>query len=155
MEWYRERAIELFSVLDQKHKGPPHEEVSAVMRGEMAVLRLLSKEARSVTAGEICRMLRMKTPRMAAVLNALEKKGMILRGTDEADKRRVIVTLTPQGEAFCRERRAQAIDDVSKLLLGLGQEDAAHFVRIVRRLHELMPEGQNRDIEEKGEDADE
>ena len=60
MERYEKLAKELFSVLDHKHKGPPHEEMGAAVRGEMAVLRLLSIKARSMTAGDLSRLVHMK-----------------------------------------------------------------------------------------------
>lgn len=140
MDRYSELAAELFSVLDRSHKDPPHAEVSATLRGEMAVLRLLNRQANSLSAGEISRRLEMTTSRIAAVLNALQKKGMILRCADAADKRRVQVTLTEQGRVFCEQKRAEALGDLTRMLRGLGEEDAAHFVRIMRRIQTIMPE---------------
>ena len=168
MQIYENLALELFDVLDMKHKGPPQAEVGAAMRGEMAVLRLLSKEKESLPAGEVSRRLCMTTSRIAAVLGSLEKKGMLTRIADEQDKRRVLVTLTDSGRSFCAEKRARAVADMAGVFAQLGQEDAAHFVRIVRRMHELMPEpppggedGQDIKLKEKiktetgKEDADE
>lgn len=140
MERYRELAKELFAVMDRSHKGPPHEEVSAGMRGEMAVLGLLSRQGSSLTAGEISRQLHMTTSRIAAVLNSLQKKRMIVRDTDEADKRRVQVTLTKEGRVLCKARREQMLNDMTQLLCGLGEEDAAHFVRIIAKIQTIIPE---------------
>lgn len=155
MEQYEKLAEELFSVLDHKHKGPPHEEMGAAVRGEMAVLRLLSIKARSMTAGDLSRLVHMSTPRIAAVLKSLEKKGMIVRSADKEDKRRVLVTLTEKGEAFCIEARRRALADVTKMLSSLGEEDAAHFVRIVTRIHEIMEESPIPGGEDKEEMKDE
>ncbi|MBE5800010.1 MAG: MarR family transcriptional regulator [Clostridiales bacterium] len=140
MDVYETLAEELIGSLDRRRKGPPHEEISAAMRGEMAVLRLLVQERSTMTAGEISRTLGMTTSRIAAVLGSLEKKAMILRRADERDKRRVLVTLTESGSSFCRRRREDAVRDMTALLDHLGEEDAAHFVRIMKRVHEFIPD---------------
>lgn len=141
MNPYEALALDLMDALDQKKKGPPHEEISAVMRGEMAVLRLLSHAQQPMAAGEISKTLSMTTSRIAAVLGSLEKKAMILRHADEMDKRRVLVTLTRQGGEFCQARRKEVLCHMTALLEHLGEEDAAHFVRIMKRIHEFMPDG--------------
>lgn len=140
MDTYGTLAEELMCSFDQKKKGPPHEEISAAVRGEMAVLRLLEQEESIMTAGEISRTLGMTTSRIAAVLGSLEKKAMIIRRPDKQDKRRVLVTLTGSGSAFCRRRREDALQDMKALLEYLGEEDAAHFVRIMKRVHEFIPD---------------
>lgn len=140
MDRYETLAAELFSALSKKHRRPPHEDVSAALRGEMAVLRLLSEEGCSLTAGDISRLLHMTTSRIAAVLNALEKKGLVLRSRDEADKRCVMVTLTEKGSALCAERRKRAIGDVANMLFKLGEEDAESFVRIMKRIQTILPD---------------
>ena len=139
MNEYEALARELMHSFDTRKKAPPHEEISAAMRGEMAVLRLLSKETAPMTAGDISRRLRMTTSRIAAVLGSLEKKGMILRKADSSDKRRVQVVLTDKGSAFCRRKKEQALNDLTHLLTQLGEEDARHFVRIMGRIHQFTP----------------
>ena len=139
MNEYEALARELMRSIDQRKKAPPHEQISASMRGEMAVLRLLEHETAPMTAGEISRKLGMTTPRIAAVLGTLEKKNMILRKADECDKRRIQVTLTEEGSQFCQQKKEHALRDMTRLLTQLGSEDAAHFVRIMKRIHEFMP----------------
>lgn len=158
MNSYEALALELMDSLDKKKKGPPNEEISATMRGEMAVLRLLDHAQQPMAAGEISKTLSMTTSRIAAVLGSLEKKAMILRHTDALDKRRVLVTLTHQGSAFCQARKKEALCHMTALLAHLGEEDAAHFVRIMKRIHEFMPEKpacMHKDHPEKEDTADE
>jgi len=152
MNAYEALALDLMDSLDKNIKNPPHEEISATMRGEMAVLRLLAREGQPIAAGEISRTLGMTTSRIAAVLGSLEKKNLILRQADASDKRRVLVTLTPQGNVFFLARKQEALRDTAAMLARLGQEDAAHFVRILKRIHELMPE---QPLCKKEESADE
>lgn len=139
MDIYESLAEELMEALDRK-KRPPHEDMSAAMRGEMAVLRLLSEESRALTAGEISSLLSMTTSRIAAVLGALEKKGLILRSADARDKRRVLVTLTQQGLSFCRRKRQCMLETVSHTLSQIGERDAREFVRLMKRVYSLFPQ---------------
>lgn len=144
MEPYRTLACEMMEAMDRCKKGPPHKEISATMRGEMAVLYLLENESISMTAGEISRTLEMTTSRIAAVLGSLEKKEMILRQTDPTDKRRVLVTLTQQGSSFYRRRRQEVLEQMTEMLCFLGEEDAEHFVRIMKRLKIFNPTCMNK-----------
>ena len=139
MNEYEALAKELMLSIQQHRKAPPHEQISAAMRGEMAVLRLLEREGVPMTAGDISRRLGMTTPRIAAVLGALEKKGMVLRQIDEHDKRRVLVSLTDKGCKFCQQKKELVLKEMTRMLEKLGSEDAAHFVRITKRIHELVP----------------
>lgn len=133
MNIYEQLAEQLITAMDE-HRHMPPEPVSAAVRGEMAVLRLLSREEEGQSAGAIAQTLRMTTSRIAAVLNALEKKGMIIRGEDPGDKRRVLVSLTDAGRSACAMRRSEAKVHLTKLLMRVSEEDAAAFVRISSQL---------------------
>lgn len=139
MNIYITLAEELMEALDRKKKGPPHEDVNAAMRGELAVLRLLEDENRALTAGEISRLLQMTTSRIAAVLGTLEKKGLVVRTSDAEDKRRVLVTLTQKGLDLGRKKKKRVIDDMSYMLSRLGEQDATEFVRLMKRVHDILP----------------
>ena len=138
MDIYENLAQELMAALD-KRKCPPHEEVSAASRGEMAVLRLLEEEARALSAGEISRLLSMTTSRIAAVLGALEKKELIVRHADAQDKRRVQVTLTEEGRLLCRRKKQAVLGRIRFTLAQLGEQDAQEFVRLMKRVFDVLP----------------
>lgn len=139
MDTYVSLAEEIMEIFDRRKHGMPHEEISAAMRGEMAVLRLLAMENRALTAGEISRMLHMTTSRIAAVLGALDKKALIVRSTDAQDKRRVQVTLTTKGLAICQRKKQAALKNISHALSQLGEQDAKEFVRLMRRMNDVLP----------------
>ena len=136
MSIYEHLAEQMLSSMDT-HRHMPPEPVSSTVRGEMAVLRFLGVSGGSLSAGAIASQLSMTTSRIAAVLNSLEKKEMILRSPDPCDKRRVLVTLTEKGEQYRLKRRNEAKTHLSYLLEQLGEEDAATFVRLVSRLHNI------------------
>lgn len=139
MSAYEKLAEEMMQVLDRRGPVPPQDKLSKTVRGEMAVLRLLEREERQMTAGDISQMLQMKTPRIAAVLNSLEKKELIKRSADACDRRRVMVELTQNGLSFCLQRKQEAKAHMTKILMHLGETDAKEFVRLMKRLHEILP----------------
>ncbi len=152
MERYGELAGELFAALERSNRFPPNQEVSAAIRGEMAVMRLLQEGGRPMPAGEISRALRMTTSRTAAVLGSLQRKGLLVREADSADKRRVLASLTDSGRRLCASRRRRALEHMTRFLACLGEEDAAHFVRIMKRAQEIdLPPLCEEDIPHPGE----
>ena len=148
-------ASELMDSFDRSGP-PPKDKVSEAIRGEMAVLRLLKREERSLSAGDISRMIAMRTSRIAAVLGSLEKKGLVTRSAHKEDRRVVMVSLTEKGSALCLQRREAAKKHLTKILEGLGNEDAAQYVRLMKRVHEVMRQvGPPTHEQEEGNDADE
>lgn len=140
MSIYRELAHDLMASIERKSAVPPKDKVSAAVHGEMAVLRLLIRENRQISAGEISSMLNMTTSRIAAVLNSLQKKGLIARSSDMTDKRRVMVSMTESGEAFCEARREEAKTYLIRILEKLGEHDAGEFVRLMKRMGDIIQE---------------
>lgn len=138
MKSYDDLAQELFDIMNPQKHRPPHEEMNKMMRGEMAVMRLLNEEKKSLTAGEISRKLNMTTARIAAILNSLERKELIVRSEDALDKRRVLVSITKAGTSFCSQRRSEVKAQMKRMLERMGETDAAEYVRLTRRAFELM-----------------
>jgi DNA-binding MarR family transcriptional regulator len=65
----------------------------------LALLALWSGPA-SQTVGELGRRLRLDTGTLTPLLKRLEAAGLVSRERDPADERRVVVTLTPAGDAL-------------------------------------------------------
>ena len=140
MERYERLAWELMESIAKRGPVPPKDKIGESIRGEMAVLRLLGEMDSQIAAGEISRLLNMTTSRTAAVLGSLEKKAFITRLADDTDKRRVLVELTETGRAFHAEKKAEACRHMQQILIRLGEEDAGEFVRLMKRVTEILPE---------------
>ena len=134
MDHYEELAHGFFEEMRQ-YRGfmPRQDDVSALMRGEMAVLRLLNDEQRRVSAGDLSRLLEMTTSRVAAVLNSLEKKDMITRCVDPADRRRVVVRLTEQGRNEVQTSFNEAVACLSEVYRRMGEADTRELLRLSDR----------------------
>ncbi len=128
---------EMIRLLDEHPRAARDNRFSAIMCGEMAVMRLLHSGAKQkMTAGELSSRLGMTTSRVAAVLGSLEKKGLLERENDEVDRRRVLVSLTQAGDALCEKRRQHFMKKILMLLSMLG-DDAPEFVRLLGRVFEI------------------
>ncbi|MCL2085213.1 MAG: transcriptional regulator, partial [Oscillospiraceae bacterium] len=89
------------------------------------------------TPSEISEALCVSSARVTAALNSLERKGYITRRIDGADRRRVLIALTPSGRAEAERVRGTLLDILEKMLRSLGEYDAKEYVRITGRMAEL------------------
>lgn len=128
---------EMIRLLDEHPRAARDNRFSAIMCGEMAVMRLLHSGAKQkMTAGELSSRLDMTTSRIAAVLGSLQKKGLLERESDEEDRRCVMVSLTEAGDRLCEKRKRHFMSKISKMLAMLG-EDAPTFVHLLGRVFEI------------------
>jgi len=106
------------------------------LRGEMFVLMSVARHGR-VFPNQISGEMDISTARIAAVLNSLENKGLITRQIDKADRRQIIVELTPTGHAMAEANGQKVLDMTVRMLEALGPDDASELVRIWGRLSEV------------------
>jgi DNA-binding MarR family transcriptional regulator len=92
-----------------------HGRFSDYTRGQGRVLVAL-KLKQSMTQKELCRVLDIRNQSLGELLGKLEKGGYVTRAPAEADKRTVVVTITPA-----------------------GMEAAANIVDPKDEMHRLMP----------------
>ena len=65
--------------------------------------------------------LRVSRSRITATLSALRKKGFVTLKGSEDDRRRVWVTLTPEGAEFLRRKQQKVEEYFDRLVEGLGK----------------------------------
>ena len=65
------------------------------------VLAYLTQADGEVIAGDIARKLGVSTARVAALLKAMEKNGLVTRHASPADARRTVVEITPARGSLC------------------------------------------------------
>lgn len=135
---------ELIAAIERQPKRMNSDVLTSAQFGEMAVIRLLYQSDAALAAGEISERLQMTTSRIAAVLNSLEKKEMIVREADSQDRRRVLVSLTEQGRTRCAAKRQEAREHALRFLQKLGEEDAEQFVRLIKKTMRILSEDAQR-----------
>lgn len=83
-------------------------------RGQGKILRIL-REKGSVSQKELQELLGVQPGSISEIAAKLESRGMILRDRDEADRRKILLSITEQGrewldwqnETYVRQRRAE------------------------------------------------
>jgi DNA-binding MarR family transcriptional regulator len=70
---------------------------------------------------------------MTACLNRLEQRQLILRSTDDADRRSLMATLTPQGVALIDEAIAAHFNAAGQAVGGLDRDERVELARLLRK----------------------
>lgn len=103
------------------------------MMGELFVLRYISRHD-SVIPGALCKLQHISTARMTAILNSLEKKGLISREIDAQDRRRILIHVSPQGQILSQDKETALVSGITDMFAYLGEEDTQAVLRIIERL---------------------
>ena len=106
----------------------------------MAILGMLSATDKPLAPGDLAERLQLSSSRVANALKTLERKGFVTREINPADRRGIIVSITPEGDAFGKARFNEAVASTRELIADLGEEDTKELVRILERIQDLIVE---------------
>lgn len=120
---------ELLNTMDEvkKMNGNPRRPLY-LSEGEAGIMRCLTKNGGSLTAGDLSEMLNVGTGRIGNALNSMEKKGLVRRDDDKNDRRITIVSLTDKGIEFSKKMQEQLMQKLSFILDRLGEEKFHEFL---------------------------
>ncbi|MFC3567874.1 MarR family winged helix-turn-helix transcriptional regulator [Paracoccus simplex] len=98
------------------------------------VMAALYRRREGLSMTELSRMLLVSNGNATAVVDRLEKDGLVRRTPSETDRRTVLVALTPAGlaafEGFAVDHEAE----VNRILAGLTEEDIELLTEILKRM---------------------
>jgi len=137
---YKKLAAELINGMDAVHKMKPQKNITNALRGEAFALVYIQNKGGNALPGEIGQKMQVSTARVAAALNNLEKKGLITRRIDPDNRRQILVGITENGRELAKKHQENVLEMSAKLLELLGEHDAKEYVRIMKRLAELLPD---------------
>lgn len=104
------------------------------------VIRVLA-EAGSLDATELAARANILAPSLTRMIRALDERGLIRRGRDEADGRRVILTITPMGQQLIEAVTPEANAAYARIDAEFGPDRMAALVALLDALSDLPPEG--------------
>lgn len=107
------------------------------LKGENFLLDCLCEQDGCSTPGTLREVLGVSAPRTAAMLRALEEKGMLYRCADSHDRRRVVVQLTELGHRTAEQMHAALCAHVQHVLKQLGEQDSCELIRLLGRITEI------------------
>lgn len=96
--------------------------------------------ARGVYVSALAGRVRVSPPAVSRMLRGLERRGLVDRAVDRADRRNTYVMLTPAGEAARRDTIRQLNDYICQVLERMGREDMETLIRLWNRLADVMTE---------------
>jgi len=107
-------------------------------KGELFILKYLADRDSPVLPSELSEAMQSSAPRISAALGTLERKGYIHREIDLSNRRKVLVTITDAGRDRTCTFGGHMRRYVISVLTEMGEEDAAEFVRLVKKFYEIV-----------------
>lgn len=109
---------------------------------QFITLRMLDFEG-AQTITDLGRKLMLDPSTFVPSVDALERRGWVCRMRDPKDRRRVPVSLTPEGKAIINRIDVVSEDDPGyRAVEKMGVEKARHMVELLRELIHHLPDGQ-------------
>ena len=102
-------------------------------QGEDGVLLCLRRSDSPMLSGAIMAQTGLTTGRIANILKALERKGLIARTPDEEDRRRVHVALTGAGRDRAERLYERMLARLARTFSRLGETDTRELIRLTDR----------------------
>ena len=132
-------AREMLESLNQLVRGPIRD-LRGLSGGEMGMLIYL-KVKNGAAPTELGRFFGISSARVTNALNSLEKKGFVLRQPVPGDRRRVRVNITDAGRTVVQEQVSCTLQNITRLMNALGENDAKEFLRLTKRVAQLYNDG--------------
>lgn len=115
--------------------------LSKIMKGEIFVLNYLKHHGNQAHPKNLSDEMIVSTARVAVILNHLEQEQLIVRFPDAQDNRQIIVQLSEKGVALLEKHHQEIIRYMVKILEKLGEDDAKEYVRIQKKMMQILSEG--------------
>jgi DNA-binding MarR family transcriptional regulator len=77
---------------------------------------------------------------VSQMLGSLEKRGYIRREIDRDNRRKIIITLTEQGETAVDDAEKKMDALMSRIIMQFGEKDTRNFTRLLDRFSEVVDE---------------
>jgi len=94
----------------------------------------------AATAGEIAETARLSPASVTAMLDDLERDGIVTRVRSDADRRRVLVDLTDEGRAVLKKRRRLWLKRWDAAMAEVPDRDIEAAAEVLRRITGLLDE---------------
>lgn len=102
-------------------------------KGMFVILKIVRENVK-VVAGDLAKKMNVSTARVAYALNTLEKKNYILRTSEASDGRKVVISLTEQGELALKEREELISKMVAPMLHNLSDDETVTLFTLLKKL---------------------
>ena len=127
MGFAEDAVSEMFS-LTMNDRGKSFDRMNRGSRGERPALHILAASSVPLTPGRISDELGVSPGRVSAILDRLEKKGLVVRETDPSNRRNVLVSITERGRETDEEMFREIHDRFVRVFERMGEEHTRQFL---------------------------
>lgn len=139
---YLELARQLGEINKEMLKISEYREIMEVNRGEGVVLSYLVHHNDEATPVQLSQALEVSTARIAALLNKMERKKLVVRQRHPDNNRNTIVKLLPDGKKLHEKQESVFNQCTVRFFESLGEEKAALFVELQREMVDFLLKNQ-------------
>ncbi len=134
-----ERTLHAFHALKHAHAlfGRPAE----LPPGEFFVLDRvghLRDQTGEVNVSDLHAGVRLTMSAVSQIVAQLERKGLVTRVMSAADRRRIVVSITPEGEALLGRAHRMMDEIIGELMERMGERDAEQLVELLLKLGRVI-----------------
>ena len=101
-------------------------------------LAVLDGAGEPLSPTEIARRLIVTTASVTSLLDTLERRGLVERRPDPADRRRLLVAITPTAQAMVRQYVPEVVTLQGAVMSGIGEEDRQQLIAVLTRIREAI-----------------
>lgn len=98
---------------------------------------LLVRARPALTGQALADHLGVSTPTVSGIVERVVSRGWLEREHDPEDRRRLLLRITPEGEAVLASLEVPVLQAKAQVLDGLSDDELADLARIVERMHEV------------------
>jgi DNA-binding MarR family transcriptional regulator len=101
-------------------------------------LAVLDGAGEPLSPTEIARRLIVTTASVTSLLDTLERRGLVERRPYPADRRRLLVAITPTAQAMVRQYVPEVVALQGAVMSGIGEEDRQQLIAVLTRIREAI-----------------
>lgn len=105
---------------------------------EYALMRQFALDDNTKDLTSVREYLAVTKASVSQMLSSLEKRGLLVRKIDPANRRNLIVTLTSEGIERLRQKEFQVERRLRELLAELGETDARQFITLINKMNTIL-----------------
>lgn len=101
-------------------------------------LAVLDGAGEPLSPTEIARRLIVTTASVTSLLDTLERRGLVERRADPADRRRLLVAITPPAQDLVRQYVPEVVALQGAVMDGISEEDRQQLIAVLTRIREAI-----------------
>ena len=106
------------------------------------IQRIQTEKNDPVYPSDLSDKLNLSKSYITAVLNSLEKKELIVRTLDTADRRRLPVRITDKGRQIFDNMAAKELEQADILISGLTREKTLNLISLLNQASDILDKGE-------------